>query len=163
LIFVTVGAQLPFDRLILAVDEWARARGRRDVFAQIGETSAWPRHIEFAKTLDVEAFEAKLRECSAVVAHAGMGTILSALQHGKPLLVMPRRGDFGETRNDHQVATARRFAEQRLLAVAETELELPERLDQLQELRGGPPIQSSASAELIEAIRAFIRETRKAS
>ena len=36
MIFVTVGTQLAFDRMIKAVDEWAGARGRTDVFAQVG-------------------------------------------------------------------------------------------------------------------------------
>ena len=35
LIFVTVGAQMSFDRLIGWVDDWAVAVGRDDVVAQI--------------------------------------------------------------------------------------------------------------------------------
>ena len=35
MILVTVGSQEPFDRLIIAVDEWAASSGRSDVFAQI--------------------------------------------------------------------------------------------------------------------------------
>ncbi len=37
MIFVTVGEQLPFDRLVRAVDEWAAASGK-EVFAQIGNS-----------------------------------------------------------------------------------------------------------------------------
>jgi hypothetical protein len=36
MIFVTVGTQGQFDRLIRTVDEWADARGRTDLFAQTG-------------------------------------------------------------------------------------------------------------------------------
>ena len=42
MIFVTVGAQMPFDRMCKAVDAWAAKRGRSDVFAQIGETEWRP-------------------------------------------------------------------------------------------------------------------------
>ena len=35
MIFATVGTQLPFDRLIAAVDRWAGTRPGREVFAQI--------------------------------------------------------------------------------------------------------------------------------
>ena len=45
---------------------------------------------------------------AAIVAHAGMGTILTALETGKRLLVMPRRAALGEHRNDHQLATVSR-------------------------------------------------------
>ena len=71
----------------------------------------------------------------AIVAHAGMGTILTALELGKPLLVLPRRASLGEHRNEHQLATARRFADTGRLAVAFDESELAQRLDELP-LRG---------------------------
>ena len=85
------------------------ARGRRDVFAQVGPTDLRPRHIEWAPFIEPAEFRERVRACSAMVAHAGMGSILTAMEFGKPILVMPRRGALMETRNDHQVATARRF------------------------------------------------------
>jgi hypothetical protein len=39
-----------------------------------------------------------------------MGTILSAAELGKPLILMPRRAKFGEHRNDHQQDTALEMA-----------------------------------------------------
>lgn len=36
MIFVTVGHQTPFDRLIRLVDRWAEENMRHDLFAQIG-------------------------------------------------------------------------------------------------------------------------------
>ena len=90
MIFVTVGHQMPFDRLIRAMDEWAGARARRDVFAQIGRSDFQPKHIRTAPFLAPEDFERSMDEAAAVVAHAGTGTIIAALQRGKPLLVLPR-------------------------------------------------------------------------
>ena len=60
-----------------------------------------------------------------------MGTILTALELGKPLLVMPRRAALGEHRNDHQLATVRRFAELGSVEVALDESELALKLDDL--------------------------------
>ena len=48
MIFITVGTDLPFDRMIRALDDWAGASGRRDIFAQIGEGGWEPKNIEFA-------------------------------------------------------------------------------------------------------------------
>ena len=45
-IFVAVGTQLPFDRLIAAVDAWAGRTGRQDVLAQIGPSKLCPQFIE---------------------------------------------------------------------------------------------------------------------
>ena len=52
-----------------------------------------------------EHYARLLGGCDLVVAHAGMGTVLTALEHGKPMILMPRRAQLKETRNDHQVAT----------------------------------------------------------
>ena len=55
-----------------------------------------------------------------------MGSIITALELGKRIIVMPRRADLGEHRSDHQVATAKRFAEQGRIEVAFNERELLE-------------------------------------
>lgn len=85
-----------------------------------------------------------------------MGSILTALQYGKPILVMPRRGDLKETRNDHQVATAQRFRELGKVAVAMDEGELPGELERLRSLKPGQRISAHASPALLEAVRGFI-------
>lgn len=157
MIFVTVGAQMPFDRMVRAVDEWAAMRNRMDVFAQIGETDYRPTTIGWTPFIEPEDFKARVASASVLVAHAGMGSILTALETGKPILVMPRRGDLRETRNDHQVATARRFLELGKVAVAFDEHELPQKLDELDRLSASGRISPWASDRLIGALRAFIR------
>lgn len=131
MIFVTVGSDIPFDRLIKAVDAWARRNNRRDVFAQIGRDGWKPEFVSHSEMLDPAEFKSRLAACSIVVGHAGMGTILSALQGSKPILVMPRRGPLGETRNDHQMATARQLLELGKVNVAFDEHELADCLDRL--------------------------------
>lgn len=159
MIFVTVGAQMAFDRLVRGVDEWAGARGRGgDVFAQIGPSDYRPHAIEWSGFLEPPAFREKVESARAIVAHAGMGSILTALECGKPILVMPRRGALRETRNDHQVATAERFLSLGKVAVAMDETELPEKLDALDDLSAGPAIPPHASERLIRTLRRFIFE-----
>jgi UDP-N-acetylglucosamine transferase subunit ALG13 len=155
-IFVTVGTQLSFDRLIRAVDQWAGQRRRTDVFAQVGPTECKPQHLQVVPFLDAAEFRRSVEQAHAVVAHAGMGSIIMALELGKPIIVMPRRADLGEHRNDHQMATARRFLEQGRITVAFDEPELMEKLDQLDSLQGKDPISTQASPQLIETLRAFL-------
>lgn len=156
MIFVTVGHQMPFDRMIRAIDDWAKLRNRNDVFAQIGDTGYTPSHIQWASTIDPAQFRQRIADADVVVAHAGTGTILTALELGVPILVMPRRAALMETRNDHQVATAQRFLDMGRVAVAMDETELPIKLDELSDLKAGGTISSHASAELINAIASFI-------
>lgn len=159
-IFVTVGAQMSFDRLVRAIDQWAAERGRADVFAQIGPTTLRPRHIQWARFLSPAEFRARVGAAGSVVAHAGMGSIIAALEAGVPILVMPRRGSLGETRNDHQVATAERFLALGRVAVARDETELPGKLDQLGSLAPCRRIGPGAQPDLISALRSFIEQPR---
>jgi UDP-N-acetylglucosamine transferase subunit ALG13 len=109
MIFATVGTQLPFDRLIRALDDWARAHPDTEVFAQIGRGGYEPRHMEWSHDLHPREFRDRLEACDAIVAHAGMGTIISAIELGKRVIVMPRRAALGEHRNEHQSATVARL------------------------------------------------------
>lgn len=156
MIFVTVGSDIPFDRLVQAVDRWARMNDRRDVFAQIGHGGWEPEFISFSAMLEPSEFKERLAACTIVVGHAGMGTILSALESSKPILVMPRRGALGETRNDHQMATARQLLELGRVNVAFDEVELQGCLDRLQELVPKETIAPFASPEFTWKLHEFI-------
>ena len=156
MILVTVGTELPFDRLVKAVDRWAATRDRSDIFAQIGEGAWEPAHFPFRDFIEPDEFAERLRSADLIVAHAGMGTILSALHYGKPLLVMPRRAGLGEQRNDHQLATAERLLEMGKINVAFDEQELLHKLDRVDELAAGIRIGPAAGEELLTALRQFI-------
>jgi UDP-N-acetylglucosamine transferase subunit ALG13 len=148
-IFLTVGTQLPFDRLVAAVDAWAGAQGAAqgdaqgrargaEVFGQIsdpGPAGYRPKNFAWVADLDPAEFEARFSAASHIVAHAGMGTIIGALGQRKPLLVMPRRAHLGEQRNDHQFATVQRLCTRPGILAAFEADEVPARLDAL--LAGG--------------------------
>ena len=85
-----------------------------------------------------------------------MGSIITALELGKPILVMPRRGDMRETRNDHQVATAERLDSLGRVRAAFDENQLTDLLDRIDELTAADSIRSHASDELLDAVRSFI-------
>ncbi len=156
MIFVTVGSQMPFDRLIRAVDEWAETRDTRDVFAQVGRTDYTPRHMGWTPALSPADFRQRVFDADVIIAHAGMGSIITAWEFGKPILVMPRRGPLGETRNDHQVGTAARCRAVDWVTVAMNEHELAERLASVEQLTAPTSICSHASLELLTTVRDFI-------
>lgn len=156
MIFVTVGTDGPFDRLIAAVDQWAGETGRADVVAQIGRSLLQPRFIQAYQFLDPPKFSEYFASADFVIAHAGMGTILSALRYGKPLVVMPRRASLGEQRNEHQLATARRLQDAGRVTVAFDEAELLGHLAQSHLLQSRPLIGPYAEPRLTTALREFI-------
>jgi len=155
-IFVTVGTQGPFDRLVAAVDGWAGAHPQHEVFAQVGPSALRPRHVAAQASISPSECRRRIRDADLVLAHAGMGTVLSVLALGTPLRVIPRRAALGEHRNDHQLATARWLAGIGSVGVAFDEVELERKLDELGRTGGLPPINAYASDDFIAALRTFI-------
>jgi UDP-N-acetylglucosamine transferase subunit ALG13 len=160
-IFLTVGTHEPFDRLVRAVDEWAAARGfGHRVFGQITKNATYlPTAFEWVANLDPDEFNDRCRTAGVIVSHAGMGTIINVLSIGKPMVVLPRRGHLGETRNDHQHATVQRLQGRPGLFVAFSDEDLRQLLDCVMgddAIGGGPPISRYADEQLISTIRSFI-------
>ncbi len=105
MILVTVGSSWAFDRLVRTADELA-ARLDEPMIIQRGESSHVPQHAQYVDTVDGTQMQDWLSEARVVVAHAGAGTILSVLQAGKPLVIVPRVARFGEVIDDHQFELA---------------------------------------------------------
>ncbi|MFT5049183.1 MAG: UDP-N-acetylglucosamine transferase subunit ALG13 [Chlamydiales bacterium] len=158
MIFLTIGTQMAFDRLVECVDGWAAGRPDVRVFAQIGDSALSPEHIEARGFISPQEYAEHMREASVVIAHAGLGSIISALENGKPIIVLPRRAEMGEHRNDHQLATARRFEAHDGVFVAFTTEDLIDRLGRLESITAPDVLRQDAAPELLDAIRAFIQE-----
>ncbi|WP_343224838.1 glycosyltransferase [Pelagicoccus sp. SDUM812005] len=158
-IFVTVGSDVPFDRLIIAIDDWAaKTRKPIEIFAQIGNSDYQPKRFEYCKFLSPAEFKDRLENCDLVAAHTGMGSILSALRAQKPILTLPRHGALGETRNDHQIATAKHLLDLGIIDVASTTDELQEMLENLKLTPNHHSIPQWASETLTRKLNAFISE-----
>lgn len=110
MILLTIGTQLSFDRLISAVDEWVSVSPAKiEVVGQIGPGDYSPRGFRAQSFFEPDELDALASAADLLISHAGMGSIITALTKGKPIIVVPRRADLGEHRNDHQLATARKF------------------------------------------------------
>jgi UDP-N-acetylglucosamine transferase subunit ALG13 len=118
MIFATVGTQLAFPRLMRILDDIAGRRGL-EVFAQTCEPDLALQHLKGKASLHPGEFAEAFQNARVIVAHAGIGTILSAKQYGKPLILFPRRASLGEHRNEHQLATVEQMRGRTGLYVAE--------------------------------------------
>ena len=155
MIFATVGTQLPFPRLIGAMEAYAADTGDA-VLAQTGAETrpADTPHLSLCAALTPEAFDAAVASARAVVAHAGIGTVLAARTAVKPLILMPRRSALGEHRSDHQMATAAALEGTPGVYIAWREEELPDLL--ARNLCPAEPGSGAALAPLIACLRGFI-------
>lgn len=154
MIFVTIGTQLPFDRLIRIIDNLA-PQLNEEIIAQVYKCGFTPRNIKTVEFIAPDEFNSLFDKARLIVSHAGMGTILSALQKNKPIIVFPRIAALGEHRNEHQLATARKFKEMGTVNVAMDEEELTALLLN-GELTALQHIGNSASPSLIQSIEDFI-------
>lgn len=143
-VLVTVGSNTPFDRLLRAMQAWATDHPGTVVQAQVGDTRLTPQALSplrCAARWSEAVYRRQLAAAELVVAHAGMGTVLSAWEAGRPLVVLPRRAVLRETRNDHQWGTARVLRQRPGIWVADTEAELPQAM-----ARAWAAVQSGARA-----------------
>lgn len=154
MIFATVGTQLPFDRLIRALDTWALANDDVEVYAQIGRGHYEPEHIGWIRDMDPQAFRSRVANCDTIVAHAGMGSIISGIELGKRVIVMPRRAALGEHRNEHQLATVARLEHLNGFEVVHDAETLAAALA-CRQVRAHGTAPSEPDPELIDAIRCF--------
>jgi UDP-N-acetylglucosamine transferase subunit ALG13 len=159
MILATVGTQLPFDRMLLALDTWASLNPSIPVLAQTGRTAKRYTHLTSVEQMDQTRFVEAVTQARMIVSHAGMGTILTALEFGKPLILMPRRADLGEHRNDHQRDTAAEMSRLSNVTVVEDSASLCEAVSgALARTERSMAIvdRGTASSSLLEAIRGFI-------
>lgn len=133
LIFATVGATLPFDRLTQMVAT-AKSSGVLDeqVILQVGEGGVRPNGVESFETLPFPTVREILREASIVVCHGGTGSIITALQNGCHVIAVPRQASLGEHYDDHQQEITGTFRDRGLIEVANTPEEFADAVRRLQ-------------------------------
>lgn len=151
MIFVTMGTQLPFDRFLKMLDQVVPRLGGEEVVAQVIPASYVPCNFATRGFIAPDEFSALVAQARVVVAHAGMGTIISALTARKPIVVVPRRASIGEHRNEHQLATAGRLGKLGYVYVADNADELAALLtsETLPPLRA---ISAAAAPSLVDAL-----------
>ena len=154
MIFVTVGTQEPFDRLIKAID--IIAKDLEETFiVQAPFDKYKPKNFNLISNVTPNEFEKYFEQAKLVIAHAGMGTIITAMTMQKPIILFPRIASLGEHRNDHQLDTAKKMRDKGIATVADNiedirlYIENPEKLVPMR-------IASSPSKELTDAIINFI-------
>lgn len=149
LLFATVGATLPFDRLVNSVAN-LKARGiiSERVVAQVGEDGVMPPEVEAFETLPFEEMQRLLREAEFVVCHGGTGSLITALREGCRVVAMPRLFELGEHYDDHQLEITTAFAQRGLIGVARSEEELAEALV---EAGGREPVMATTDPSELKA------------
>lgn len=89
------------------------------VLWQVGSTDVNGRGIEAHDRLPADHLRRAMSEADLVVAHAGVGSALNALDSGNVPVLLPRLHSRGEHVDDHQQMIARRLADRRLAVTSD--------------------------------------------
>jgi UDP-N-acetylglucosamine transferase subunit ALG13 len=155
MIFVTTGTSLPFDRLVRAVDEIAPSFPEEIFLAQVGDGDYLPTNMEWVRNLKADAYAERVAACRLIVAHAGMGSLITAMEASKPIVILPRRLRFDEINTDHQIATAKHWVGRRGVYVAMEDSDLHPAI--VEAFAAPNPEMSKGSVNsLVDKLRSFI-------
>jgi UDP-N-acetylglucosamine transferase subunit ALG13 len=161
MIFVTVGNHYQgFDRLIIKADEIA-SHTSYDILIQKGYSSYQPKIARYFDFVPIQEAMQYIQASELVISHAGIGTIILCKEYGIPLILFPRRKQYGEHGTDHQMEIARAVEERKdghifiVYEEAQLEAKLVEVLTRKQKVH---PAANVGRAYLIKAIRAFIED-----
>ena len=119
LLFATVGATLPFDRLVDLVAH-ARDAGliEEEIVLQHGEGGRAIPGVRSVEGLPFEEVKSLLSRASIVVCHGGTGSLITALREWCHVIAVPREFARGEHYDDHQSEIVEAFAERGLVLPA---------------------------------------------
>lgn len=154
MILATIGTQAPFDRFVKMLDELCEGMDE-EVIVQTIKSEYVPKNVKCVDFLPPDVFAQCFNKARMVIAHAGMGTILSALKQDKPIIVVPRLASLKEHRNDHQMATAMRMNELGYVYVAYDKKQLKDLIMQ-KDLKPLKHIGNQASESLEKSLKEFI-------
>lgn len=159
MILLTVGSwHRGFDRLVRAVDELKQQGVIEDeVRAQIGDGAYKPQHLEWVDYIEPAEFDALTARSRLLIAHAGMGTIATALKYAKPIIVMPRKHELGEHIDNHQFATVEALEKEHKIIAAYEVDQLPQKLEQA---RTFVPAQGQGADGILAAVQEFINQVQ---
>jgi UDP-N-acetylglucosamine transferase subunit ALG13 len=116
LILISLGThQQPFSRALDLIEPLARSG--ETLVIQHGSTPPRPamENATWVEYMPFDDLASTMTKASGVVCHAGIGTIMTALQRGHTPLVLPRQSMYGEHVDDHQLDIATHFAERGLV------------------------------------------------
>ena len=113
MIFVTVGThEQPFDRLVECIDNLKKGRIiDEEVIIQTGYCTYEPKYCKWKNFYPYQQIVTFVDKARIVITHGGPSSFIMPLQIGKIPIVVPRKQEFKEHVNDHQLSFSKAVAE----------------------------------------------------
>lgn len=86
---------------------------KNNIIIQIGYTKYIPKNCKYFRFVNQQKFERLCKRSDIIITHGGAGSIMTALKHNKPTIVVPRLKEFGEHEDNHQLQITRELEKQK--------------------------------------------------
>lgn len=160
MILVTLGTQdKSFKRLLDAIQLQIDNKVITEkVIVQAGHTKYQSTAMEIFDLIPTDEFEKLISECSLLITHGGVGTIISGLNHNKKVIAAARLKKYGEHTNDHQLQIIEKFENEGYIL----NLSNFNKLDKIIELSSTfvPRKYSSNNENMVKLITKFIEKNK---
>lgn len=113
MIFVTVGThEQPFNRLVKCMDDLKKdGTITEEVIIQTGYSTYEPKYCKWQKLFPYQEMLQLVDKARIVITHGGPSSFIMPLQSGNTPIVIPRRREFNEHVNNHQLSFAKAVAD----------------------------------------------------
>ena len=113
MILVTLGTQdKGFERLLQAIDrEIEKGVIKERVVVQAGYTKYESKNMEILDLVPQDEFEKLMSDADLLITHGGVGSILTGIKRGKPVIAAARLKKYKEHTNDHQKQIIKEFSD----------------------------------------------------
>ena len=132
---------------------------KEEVVVQAGYTKYEPsttkKKMKIFDTIPKKELEKLIEKANLVIAHGGVGSMVTANQKGKKVIAVPRYKKYNEHVNDHQIETIKIFESKGYVMLAENVQDLSEILDKVRDFQ--PVIyEKDEKSNIIGIIEKFI-------
>ena len=159
MIFVTLGTQkFQFDRILKELDKLIDENKlkKEDIMVQNVCQEYQPKNFKTFRLKPQEEIDKITEDAEIIITHSGTGSIINSLKMGKRIIIVPRRKEFGEHVDNHQLELAEVFHEKYNISVV---TEMDELYDVIQKINEYRPIKwEENNTSLINSIENKINQ-----
>ena len=85
---------------------------KEDVIVQAGYTKFKTKKMKILSLVSKKRLQSFQEEASLIITHGGVGSIITSVKNDKKVIAVPRRHEYGEHVNNHQIDIVKNFNEQ---------------------------------------------------
>ncbi len=163
MIFVTLGTQdKEFPRLLKQIEkEIKNGNIKEEVIVQRGYTKYSSKYMKMLDLVSTEEFKKLVKDCDLLITHGGVGSILEGIKQNKKIIAVPRKKEYKEHTNDHQLQILKEFASLSYIIAIEDVKDLSNALEQSKTFKPKPF--KSNTKHFIDSLDNYIEETNHTS